>query len=197
MKLLIGTTNEDKFKQFKKIFDSVENDFELFSLNDLNIVDDIEEDQDTLLKNAKKKAKYFAEKSGLIALSDDFGFFVDFLNGAPGIHAKRWCSGTDRDRCKEILKKLKEVKSRERKAFYLGTLAIYNPKTKKFWEYELKTEGRVIEDFQGDEAFGYNQIFSPDEFSDKTYAELTDEELKIVGHRSRGIREFIKDYNLK
>src|SRR4030042_3267476 len=109
MKILIGTNNENKFNQFKRAFNSINPDIELCSLKELGITDDVEEDSDNLLENAKKKAKYYGEKSGMLTLSDDLGFFVDALNGEPGIHAKRWCFGTDRDRYIMILERMKDV----------------------------------------------------------------------------------------
>ncbi|MCX6951068.1 MAG: non-canonical purine NTP pyrophosphatase, partial [Verrucomicrobia bacterium] len=87
MKILIGTNNENKLKQFKRIFVNFGSDTELFSLKDISITDDVEEDENSLLNNAKKKAQFYGEKSKMLTLADDTGLFVDALDGEPGIHA--------------------------------------------------------------------------------------------------------------
>lgn len=197
MELLIGTTNENKLKQFQFCFDLFGgDDVKLFSLNDLGIVDDVEEDQDTLLDNAKKKAKFFAKKSGLMTLADDLGFFVDALDGAPGIYAKRWLPGSDKDRCEAILKKLRGLPQERRTARYKGALAVYDLGKKIFWEYENEVKGFVIKEFRGNDVFGYDQIFESKYFG-KTFAELSREEKAQISHRGQGIKKFLEEkYNL-
>ena len=99
MQLLIGTNNKNKLNQFTRIFVRLGISLELFSLQDLGIRDEVTEDRENLLDNAKKKAKYYGEKSGMITLADDTGLFIDALGGEPGVHAKRWYAGTEKDRC--------------------------------------------------------------------------------------------------
>src|ERR1700749_2715635 len=53
-------------------------------------VPDIVEDADTLIGNATLKASTICAASGLPAVSDDTGLFVDALDGAPGIFAARY-----------------------------------------------------------------------------------------------------------
>jgi inosine/xanthosine triphosphate pyrophosphatase family protein len=66
IKILIGTNNENKLKQFRRIFQRLGSDIELVSLKDVGITDDVEEDADNLLENAKKKACFYGEKSKMI-----------------------------------------------------------------------------------------------------------------------------------
>jgi XTP/dITP diphosphohydrolase len=49
-----------------------------------------EEDAPDFAGNARIKALAAARASGLPALSDDSGFCVAALNGAPGVHSARW-----------------------------------------------------------------------------------------------------------
>ncbi|MDX9855484.1 MAG: non-canonical purine NTP pyrophosphatase [Methanoculleus sp.] len=196
-KILIATTNKNKADQFKRIFKREKFYLKTTFLVEMGIKDDIEEDGKTLLENAEKKAEYFGEKTGLLTLADDFGFFVYHMGGKPGIHAKRWMEGTDTDRCDEILKRLDGLLEKDRGALYAGVIAVYDPKVKKFWHFKLETRGKVSNKFKGKKAFGYDQIFSPDKFPDKTYSELSDEELEAVEHRSKGVMEFLKIYGKK
>ncbi|OGI36036.1 MAG: hypothetical protein A2283_09815 [Lentisphaerae bacterium RIFOXYA12_FULL_48_11] len=189
MKILIGTNNENKLNQFRRIFRNLGFDTELVSLKDVGITDDVEENEDSLLENAKKKAKFYAEKSNLLTLADDTGLFVDVLNGEPGLHAKRWHDGTELDRCHKLLERLKDIPEEKRTCRYAGVLAVYNPKTKEFWNYENNIEAVISDDFKGDLGFGYDPIFKLE--NGKHYAELTDEERDVISHRGLGIKSYL------
>ena len=52
------------------------------------------EDGATYVDNAVKKAAAIAEAGGLVALADDTGLEVEALNGAPGLHSKRYLPQT-------------------------------------------------------------------------------------------------------
>lgn len=189
MKILIGTNNENKFNQFKRAFNSLNPDIELCSLKELGIADDVEEDSDNLLENAKKKAKYYGEKSGMLTLSDDLGFFVDALAGEPGIHAKRWHFGTDKERYMMILERMKDVSEKERTCKYKSALAVYNPSDKDFWVYEQDLEGKIAVEPKEGRGFGYDPIVI---INGKYYSEYTDEERYKVSHRGLGVKELLK-----
>lgn len=191
MEILIGTTNRNKFDQFNYIFSKLAGEIKLYSLLDLGINDDVEEDGHTLLENAKKKAKFFAHKSGLMALSDDTGLFVDALEGAPGINAKRWHPGTDKERCLKLIDQLKDIPEKERTCRYIGAIAVYDPSIAKFFEHQSTVEGYITDDFRGEAVFGYDQIFHSIHF-DKNYAQLSEDEKMQLSHRGLGVNEFLK-----
>lgn len=190
MKLLIATTNQNKLDQFREIFKIYGSDFELLSLKDAEIFDDVKEDADTLIGNAKKKALYFAKKSGLVSLSDDTGLFVDALGGAPGLHSKRWHKGTDFDRCVKLQEKLKHIPEKKRTCQYIGALVIYNPEINEFFEFENSAKGYITDDFRGEADFGYDKIFHSIYFG-KNYAELSEEEKAQISHRGLGIKKYL------
>ena len=193
MKILIGSNNENKLRQFRRMFGKFMPEAEILSLNDVNIADDISEDKDTLLENAVKKAEYFGNKSGLVTLADDTGLFVDVLDGEPGIHAKRWHAGTERERNLKLIERLKNVPENKRTCRYIGVLAVYNPENKKIWTYEGKTEGWISDEFKGTSGFGYDQIFKTKAYAGRHYAELAHMEKDLISHRGMGIREFAKN----
>jgi len=166
---------------------------EVYSMSDINITDDVEEDRETLLENATKKAKYFGEKSGIITLADDTGLFVDILDGEPGVHAKRWHAGTERERNLKLIEKLKNIPENKRTCRYIGVIAVYNPKNKKIWSYEGKVEGWISDEFRGTAGFGYDQIFKTKAYDGRHYAELDHMEKDLISHRGMGIREFAKN----
>ena len=53
-------------------------------------VPDVEETGDTLVDNARLKARALVEATGLAAVSDDTGLEVDALGGAPGVYSSRY-----------------------------------------------------------------------------------------------------------
>jgi XTP/dITP diphosphohydrolase len=192
MKILIGTNNENKLRQFRRMFRKFIPETEVFSLSDIDIVDDVEEDSDKLLENAKKKAKYFGEKSGMITLADDTGLFVDALDGEPGVHAKRWHAGTEEERNLKLIERLRNIPEDKKTCRYIGILAIYNPENKKIWTFEGKVEGWISNEFRGKGGFGYDPIFKTKAYNGRHYAELNHEEKDLISHRGMGIREFAK-----
>jgi XTP/dITP diphosphohydrolase len=195
MKILIGTNNGNKLTQFRRIFKKHIPEAELFSLADIKIEQDVEEDADTLLKNAKKKAKFFGDLSQMITLADDTGLFIDALNGEPGIHARRWHAGTEADRNKKILERMKNIPEKQRACRYKGVIAIYNPEKNSFWIYEGSLEGKVSEKIVKGLGFGYDPIFITKAYG-KYYSELSDKERDAISHRGMGIRELANNKKL-
>ena len=53
-------------------------------------VPDVEETGDTLVDNARLKARALVEATGMAAVSDDTGLEVDALGGAPGVYSARF-----------------------------------------------------------------------------------------------------------
>ncbi len=80
--LLIATTNQNKLREYAAIFAGLP--FELRTLRDLGIDDDVEETGATFAENARLKAEFYAARSGLPALADDSGLEVHALGGPRG-----------------------------------------------------------------------------------------------------------------
>ena len=194
MKILIGTNNENKLKQFARIFRNLSSDIELVSLKDISITDDVEEDENSLLNNAKKKAQFYGEKSKMLTLADDTGLFIDALNGEPGIHAKRWHEGTEKERYLKILEKMKDIPEEKRTCRYTGVLAVYNPEEKSFWIFENNIEGAIANEPLEKSGFGYDPIFISTHY-DKCYSQMSDAERDAISHRGVGARELIKHFD--
>jgi XTP/dITP diphosphohydrolase len=196
MKILIGTNNENKLNQFRRIFKNLGSDIELVSLKDFGITDDVEEDADNLLDNAKKKAQFYGELSKMLTLADDTGLFIDALDGEPGIHAKRWHEGTEKERYLKILEKMKNIPKEKRTCRYTGVLAVYNPEKKNFWTFENNIEGAIANEPLEESGFGYDPIFISTHY-DKCYSRMSDAERDAISHRGVGVEEFIKFTELK
>ena len=191
MKILIGTNNLNKFKNYKDAFDLYAPEIKLLSPSESKITGEADEDSDTLMGNAIKKAKFFGEKSGIITLADDTGLFVNALNGEPGINSKRWHEGSDHERCIKLLERLE---GKNRTARYKWGFAAYNPLSNKTWEFERTVEGAISDEFRASSGFGYDEIFQLVSI-EKYYSELSRQELIEIGGRGRAVKELIFNSN--
>lgn len=193
MKILIGTNNQNKLAQYRRSLVKIIPDWEIVSLAEAGIDFDVEEDGDNLLHNAQKKAREYAEMSGLLAIADDTGLFVDALGGEPGIHAKRWASGTGHDRCVKLLERVKEIPEEKRTAQYRAVVAGYDPKDKKFYIAETTVDGLIVDGIKGENGFGYDPIFFVNRFG-KRFAEMSVEEIDSISHRTTGAKKVMEEY---
>jgi len=192
--ILVGTNNKNKLEQWRRIFGKHIPGAKLFSLEDLGIVQDVEEDAETLRGNAEKKARFFGDIAKMMTVSDDTGLYIDALNGEPGLHAKRWLEGTDTDRNNKILERMAGLSQEKRTCRYIGALAIYDPKENKMWTFESALEGGIAEKPVEGVGFGFDPIFITESYG-KFYSQLTDNERDAISHRGLGIAEYAKISN--
>ena len=99
MKLVVATTNPGKVREINGILSAqastgAPGQVELVSLTQFPNLADPEETGATFGENARLKALYYAEATGLPSVADDSGLEIDALDKAPGVHSARW-HGTD------------------------------------------------------------------------------------------------------
>ena len=89
MKILIATKNKGKIEKYSTILKKVGVDF--YTLNDVNLNLDINENGQTTTENAIIKAKEYYSKVNTPVLADDSGLIIDKLppEKQPGIFVKR------------------------------------------------------------------------------------------------------------
>jgi XTP/dITP diphosphohydrolase len=123
---------------------------------------------------------------------EDAGFFVDIpLNGFPGVYSKYVLNTIGN---KGILDLIREYN--DTKAHFEAVIALYFLPTNEIMIFEGLVEGRIAEKVRGRGGFGFDPIFIPKEFPNRTFAELTIEEKNSVSHRGkawRGLVKFLKD----
>ena len=71
MKLLVGTGNPGKVREFRELLDGLP--VELVTPADIGLDIEVEETGDTLEENALIKARAYADAGGITALADDSG----------------------------------------------------------------------------------------------------------------------------
>lgn len=185
--IVIASGNKGKIKEVKEIL----NDYKIISLKELNINIDIEieENEKTFLENAIKKATEISKNlNGKLCIADDSGIEIEYLNGFPGVHTKRWMEGTDRQRNLAILDKLQGVPKDKRKITFTTAMALTNGKD--LITAEGKIDGYVSENIRGENGFGFDEIFELE--NGKTLAELSNNEKNEISSRKKAL-EILKE----
>ena len=113
-RIIFATTNKDKVREVKMMLEGF--DVELCTMKEAGVDVDIVEDGTTFEENAIIKAKTIMEMTGEIALADDSGLEVDYMDGAPGIYSARFLGEDTSYDVKNnyIIDKLKDAKGSER-----------------------------------------------------------------------------------
>ena len=189
--IVLASSNKHKLKEYKEIL----KDYNIITLKDIDYYDEIEENGKTFEENALIKAKtisnYLKEKNlDYIVVGEDSGLCVDSLNGEPGIYSARY-SGVHGDNQANRDKLQKELKDKDRSAYFMCTIAVYYPDS-KYKIFTGKTYGKITKEELGNKDFGYDCIFYSNELN-KTFGEANEEEKNKVSHRAKAIKEMLKE----
>ena len=199
MKIVFATGNVGKLREASEILGE---GFELVSLADVGILEDIPETGNTLRANSLQKAQYLYEKLGCNCFADDTGLEVDALGGAPGVYTARY-AGDDKDFNKNMDKVLYELGVIEGEARMAESLGIKVKKVSrrarfksvitliidgKIQVFEGALEGVIAREKSGNGGFGYDPIFIADEYPGLTLADITEEEKNAISHRGKALR---------
>jgi XTP/dITP diphosphohydrolase len=194
--LLVATRSAHKLQEIGQIF-GASGGPEVVSLEMLGIPAIAEEEAveayATFVDNALAKARYFADLSELPVLADDSGLCVDALDGAPGVHSKRFSghqgsgANTDRANNQHLLNLLQDVAPERRTAHYICVLA-YRAADGEERVFHGRCDGVILTGPRGTAGFGYDPLFLP-EGHDLTFGQLPASEKNLISHRSRALRE--------
>ena len=107
--------NKGKIREMQEILAPL--DIEIVSQQELGIDVDVEETDDTFVKNALIKARAVAMVCDYPILADDSGICVEALGGAPGVRSARYAgdNATDEDRINKLLTELGDNENRRAK----------------------------------------------------------------------------------
>ena len=190
MKLVLATHNQGKVKELTKMLRSdagTLQQIEVVSLKAYPDAPEVVEDGETYMENAVKKASAIAEYTGCLALADDAGLEVDALNGAPGIHSKRW-AGEDATDAIRIAKLLQALEGRtDRRARFIAAIAVVHPNSVPKGVRGV-CEGYITHAPKGETGFGYDPVFVPDGY-EQTFAELGEEIKNQISHRAKALKK--------
>ncbi|MDQ3158721.1 MAG: non-canonical purine NTP pyrophosphatase [bacterium] len=148
MRILYATNNPGKLLDASRL--SKHLGFEVFSLKDLGIKLDVEENQPSFEGNSLKK---YIEYSKMITdpnlwiITDDSGLEIEALNNEPGVVSRRWTGYemTDEQILAFVLEKMKGVENR--KARFRGVLTVGKAGVEP-QQFEFMIEGELLEEPQ-------------------------------------------------
>ena len=203
MKIVFATGNGGKLREASEILGQ---GFELVTLAEAGITEEIPETGKTIKANSVIKAEYVWNKCGMTCFADDTGLEVDALGGAPGVHTARY-AGDEKDFNKNIDKLLYElsvleteasmaakvglcVKKVSRKARFRSVVTLIIDGEKHIFEGVL--EGTIAVARSGKGGFGYDPVFIPDEYPGQTLADITEEQKNAISHRGKALREMAR-----
>lgn len=185
-KLIFITGNKHKFTEFKNFI----------SRQNLNVIlehKDIEtaEIQSDSLENvAKFKIESIKSKISGNFFIEDAGFFVESLNGFPGVYSSYVLKSIGNQ---GILKLLEN--NSKRNARFKAVIAMNIEGNGEIHIFKGEVLGKVAEKMRGAGGFGFDPIFIPNEIHEKTFGEMLPDEKNKISHRSRAgveLFEFIK-----
>ena len=186
MKIVVATKNNHKVNELKEMLNMPEVEF--FTMKDMNLDLEIEENGKTFEENAMIKAKALyttLNDENLIVIADDSGLCVDALNGAPGIFSARYSGGTDKDNNLKLLEELKDVPALKRTAHFVCCIALVSKNTEK--TFNGKCYGLIDKEERGTHDFGYDPLFYYPEYQ-KTFGEMEPEDKNKVSHRANAVK---------
>ncbi len=189
-RLLLATRNKGKLREIREFFSDL--DLQMVGMEELPGAQEVLEDGESFLENARKKAHALALDFGCLALADDSGLEVDVLGGLPGVRSARYAGqgATDEQNNEKLLAELRGLEAGKRKARFRCVMVLAAPDGRE-WISEGTWEGEIAQAPKGEGGFGYDPIFFLPK-QGKTAAELSLEEKNRMSHRAQALRG-IKD----
>ncbi|MEO0600437.1 MAG: RdgB/HAM1 family non-canonical purine NTP pyrophosphatase [Myxococcota bacterium] len=183
-RLVFATHNAHKVEEVRALLEG--SGLELETLAELGFADDPPETQATFEGNALQKARFVFERTGRPCVADDSGIEVDALDGAPGVHSKRFSASQQADdNNRLLLEKLDGIE--DRRARFRCVIAVVGPDGER--TAEGRVEGAIGTAERGTGGFGYDPLFWPEETPGRTMAELSMDEKNAISHRGRAFRQ--------
>ena len=192
MRLLVASNNAKKLRELERILAGAGIvGVELVPLSAVAAYDEPVEDGRTFADNALIKARAGARETGLVTVADDSGLAVEELGGMPGVLSARWSGGHGDDAANTalLLAQMSDVPEERRAAAFVSVCALVTPDGQEHVS-EGRWEGRLLRDEVGENGFGYDPAFLPNEEIDgagRSSAQLSAEEKDALSHRGKAL----------
>jgi len=171
-KIIFVTTNKGKLQEAREILGIEVEGLEL-EIDEAQTLDPIE--------CVEKKAETAYAKAKQSILVEDTCLFFEAWNGLPGVFINYFMKTLDNE---GLIRLMKGEENREAKA--QTTFCYFDGKEKITAIGE--TKGIISEKPRGDNGFGWDSIFIP-ENSEKTFAEMSNEEKNKISMRKMALEE--------
>lgn len=185
MQLVFASNNLNKIKEIQQLLPG---NISLLSLKDIGCFEEIPETAETIEGNALLKARYIKDKYGYNCFADDTGLEIDALQGAPGVYSARY-AGNHKNTEDNIIKVLQELSNKNNRKAQFKTVIALIIKNQEYC-FEGVINGKITTVKKGNNGFGYDPIFIPDN-QDHTFAELSMEEKSKISHRGIAVQKLM------
>jgi XTP/dITP diphosphohydrolase len=185
MQLVFASNNQNKIKEIQQLLPS---SIEILSLEAIGCHEEIPETANTIEGNAILKANYVTQKYGYNCFADDTGLEVAALNGEPGVYSARY-AGEQRDAEDNMNLLLENLAGQSNRTAQFKTVIALNLNGQQ----QLFTgiaKGKITTEKSGNQGFGYDPIFQPEDFQE-TFADLTLEIKNKISHRGKATQLLI------
>jgi XTP/dITP diphosphohydrolase len=188
LRLVLASANPDKVKEIVAVLSAA---LPVDLLPRPGTVPEVVEDADTLVGNARLKARALVAATDTAAVADDTGLEVEALEGAPGVYSARYAgeSATYADNVAKLLRELAALDDHggARRASFKTVALVAFPDGSEVWA-EGVLAGTIAAEGRGTNGFGYDPVFVPDGGDGRTFAEMRAAEKDAVSHRGRAFR---------
>lgn len=194
-KLVIASGNKGKIREIAHVLAPL--NIEIVSQSEFN-VPECPEPYGTFIENALAKARHASQHTGLPALADDSGLYVNALQGAPGVISARYAGPqpansllTQDERNNDKLLTVMSRESDRRAYFYSVLVLVRSPQDPQPIIVDGLWLGEILREFRGSEGFGYDPLFMDLE-TRKTVAELPLEVKSRMSHRGQALVKLLQ-----
>lgn len=193
--LVCASANPDKVAEIERLFDEASTATSL--LPRPVGIPDVVEDADTLVGNARLKARAIRDATGRPAVADDTGLFVHALPGQLGVRTARYASDDPEHvhdpyaaNRRKLLRALEGAL--DRRAEFVTVALVAWPDGRETI-VEGRCAGTIAPAERGERGFGFDPLFVPDDGDGRTFAEMTDDEKNELSHRGRAFRLLVHE----
>lgn len=185
MQLVFASNNKNKILEIQSMLPDT---IKILSLESIGCHEEIPETAETIEGNAILKANYVTRNYGYDCFADDTGLEVDSLNGEPGVFSARY-AGEQRNADDNMNKLLEALSDKNnRKAQFKTVIALnLNGKQQLFTGI---ARGEITLEKTGNQGFGYDPIFKPEEYQE-TFAQLSLDVKNKISHRGKATLQLI------
>tara|TARA_B100000768_G_scaffold92848_1_gene86814 strand:- start:1459 stop:2064 length:606 start_codon:yes stop_codon:yes gene_type:complete len=190
--IVLASHNKGKLKEIGHLLKPF--GISVISASDLGL-DEPEETENTYAGNARIKAHFAAKASGKPALSDDSGFSVEILDGAPGVYSADWAETSNgRNFSMAMSKVWDKIQHAEKpcKAKFCCTLCLAWPDGHDEL-FEGSINGEIAWPPRGNNGFGYDPMFIA-EGMHQTFGEMLPTDKHLISHRADAFKKLIKTF---
>jgi non-canonical purine NTP pyrophosphatase (RdgB/HAM1 family) len=184
--LVLASHNAGKLREIQALVRPL--GIEVVSARALGLLEP-EEDAPDFAGNARIKAMAAATATGLPALSDDSGFCVAALDGAPGVYSARWAGAAKDFGAAMAMVHQRIGDNPDRRAWFVAALCLAWPDghTETFLG---RIDGAVAWPPRGDKGFGYDPMFVP-AGGQQTFGEMDEPAKHAISHRARAFAQVL------